>query len=195
MASEISILSQDLWSVAAGFRNGVHYGVKIRFPHALVMTTLFGRGTLAQRARSILTATYTHAKNLGGFVVIFKLTRLLLKYFRQKEDSFNTFVGGLIGGAIMFGDNTPITSQINMYIMSRVIFGLGRTLTNAKLIEYKPWMFTLFGAVSWGLVMYLYYHEKNVLQGSLTASMNYIYGDTDKAPITNLWTLLTKGIY
>ena len=36
----------DSWllSVIRGFRNGVIYGAKIRFPHALVMTFLFREG-------------------------------------------------------------------------------------------------------------------------------------------------------
>jgi hypothetical protein len=34
-------------SVLRGFRNGVVYGCKIRFPHALVMTLLFKEGRLA----------------------------------------------------------------------------------------------------------------------------------------------------
>lgn len=33
----------DLLSIVKGFRNGLVYGAKIRFPHALVMTLLFRR--------------------------------------------------------------------------------------------------------------------------------------------------------
>lgn len=33
----------DFLSVVKGFRNGLVYGAKIRFPHALVMTLLFRR--------------------------------------------------------------------------------------------------------------------------------------------------------
>jgi peroxisomal membrane protein 4 len=32
-------------SVLKGFRNGVVYGAKVRFPHALVMTILFKTGS------------------------------------------------------------------------------------------------------------------------------------------------------
>ena len=34
----------DLFSILNGARNGLVYGVKIRFPHALLMSILFGRG-------------------------------------------------------------------------------------------------------------------------------------------------------
>lgn len=34
----------DVLSVLKGARNGIVYGVKIRFPHALIMSILFGKG-------------------------------------------------------------------------------------------------------------------------------------------------------
>jgi peroxisomal membrane protein 4 len=38
----------DLLSLVKGARNGFVYGVKVRFPHALVMAIIFGRGESAQ---------------------------------------------------------------------------------------------------------------------------------------------------
>lgn len=35
----------DLLSILKGFRSGIVYGAKVRFPHALVMTILFKTGT------------------------------------------------------------------------------------------------------------------------------------------------------
>jgi peroxisomal membrane protein 4 len=35
----------DLLSILKGFRSGVVYGTKVRFPHALVMTILFKTGS------------------------------------------------------------------------------------------------------------------------------------------------------
>jgi peroxisomal membrane protein 4 len=35
----------DLLSIVKGFRSGVVYGAKVRFPHALVMTILFKTGS------------------------------------------------------------------------------------------------------------------------------------------------------
>lgn len=34
----------DALAVLKGARNGIVYGVKIRFPHALIMSILFGKG-------------------------------------------------------------------------------------------------------------------------------------------------------
>lgn len=35
----------DYLAILKGARNGFVYGVKVRFPHALIMAILFGRGT------------------------------------------------------------------------------------------------------------------------------------------------------
>lgn len=34
----------EIFSILKGARNGIVYGVKIRFPHAVVMSILFGKG-------------------------------------------------------------------------------------------------------------------------------------------------------
>lgn len=34
----------DALAILKGARNGIVYGVKIRFPHALIMSILFGKG-------------------------------------------------------------------------------------------------------------------------------------------------------
>ena len=38
----------DYLAILKGARNGFVYGVKVRFPHALIMAILFGRGTYVQ---------------------------------------------------------------------------------------------------------------------------------------------------
>jgi peroxisomal membrane protein 4 len=38
-------LLHDLMAIIKGFRNGLVYGAKVRFPHALVMTFLFQSGS------------------------------------------------------------------------------------------------------------------------------------------------------
>lgn len=40
-----SRILHDLLAIVKGFRNGIVYGVKIRLPHAFVMTFLFNNGT------------------------------------------------------------------------------------------------------------------------------------------------------
>lgn len=40
----------DYLGILKGARNGLVYGVKVRFPHALIMAILFGRGEYVQPA-------------------------------------------------------------------------------------------------------------------------------------------------
>jgi peroxisomal membrane protein 4 len=181
-----------LLTVVQGLRNGILYGAKIRFPHALVMTFLFREGTLQEKFKSIYKATYQHAKNLGIFALIFKSIRVILRWLRQTDDGLNTFIAGLVGGYFRFGNNDPITSQINMYIMSRVIFGLANGLVRSEVVPYYPQTYTAFGSIIWGLVMWLFFHHRGLLQRSMEASMQEIYVDSDK--ITTLPTSIT-GIW
>jgi hypothetical protein len=39
----------DYLAILKGARNGFVYGVKVRFPHALIMAILFGRGEYVSR--------------------------------------------------------------------------------------------------------------------------------------------------
>jgi hypothetical protein len=48
------------------------------------------------------------------------------------EDGVNHFLGGVVGGWIMWGDDNPINSQINMYILSRIAWGITRTAVRRK---------------------------------------------------------------
>jgi len=153
---------KELIAIVRGFRNGVVYGFKIRLPHAFVMTMLFRSGSLHDKFRAIARATYNHSKNLGVYVAVFKIVRLLMRLLRAKEDHFNTVVGGLVGGALVFGHNDPINSQINMYVMSRVIFGFGRTLLRHNVCSYYPQIFTAFAGIVWSAVMYLHYYEVRI---------------------------------
>jgi len=75
-------------------------------------------------------------------------------------------------------------TQINMYVMSRVIFGLLRLATNRGLIPEweKGWGYTLFAGLVWGAVMLLFESEAGVLQKSLANSMEYLYHDSDRGP-------------
>lgn len=162
-------------SIIRGFRQGVVYGCKIRFPHALVMTVLFRNGSMSEKAKDIFNATYTHAWNLGRFVAVYKAFVCIFRHFRGVESGFNSLAAGFIGGAIMFGQNNPINSQINMYILSRIIFGLIRTGLNHGIIAEIPYAYTLYAATIWALVMYLFHFQEGTLQSSLCSSMQYLY--------------------
>ncbi len=57
-------------------------------------------------------ATYSHARNLAIFVLIYKSLVAGQKYLQGKEESYRTFIAGLIGGYVVFGENNAINNQV-----------------------------------------------------------------------------------
>eukprot|EP01084_Bolivina_argentea_P107763 192647_1 len=64
----IPTFSDDVLSVMRGFRNGFIYGIRIRLPHAFVMTLLFNRGPIDKMSSMIFKKTKEHSIHLGRFV-------------------------------------------------------------------------------------------------------------------------------
>ncbi|KAM4831758.1 peroxisomal membrane protein 4 [Urocitellus parryii] len=163
-----------------GFRNGIVYGVKIRAPHALVMTFLFRSGSLRDKLRAILQATYTHSRNLACFVFVYKGLCALQSHTQGKAYQSHSFLAAFIGGFLIFGDNNNINSQINMYLTSRVLFALCRLGVEKGYIPELRWdPFPLYTAVVWGLVLWLFEYHRPTLQPSLQSSMTYLYEDSN----------------
>jgi len=184
----------DVLAILKGARNGFVYGVKIRFPHALVMSILFGRGNWNARARAIYRSTKQHAFNLAKFVSIYKTLLLLQKKLNNgKERNIDTFVAGLIGGYIVFGDRNAVNEQIVLYVISRVLAsflprmnepyrlstGTSSSASVVKPIPPDSRYFTVFAALSWGAVMYLFRHRGETIQPGMFHSMVYLYRDSE----------------
>uniref|UniRef100_A0A8C4WW70 Peroxisomal membrane protein 4 n=1 Tax=Eptatretus burgeri TaxID=7764 RepID=A0A8C4WW70_EPTBU len=167
----------------------LRYGAKVRAPHALVTTFLFRSTSMQEKLRTIVYATYTHSRNLACFVFIYKsLTvaqRWLLGCARQPQ----AFLAACVGGWLVFGTNNSINSQINMYLLSRVLFGLVRLGTERGLLP-RPAQdtFPFFAALIWGLVLWLFEYHRHVLQPSLQGSMTYLYDDS------NVWHDITDWL-
>ena len=67
-------------AILSALLGGGRYGVKIRFPHALVMTSLFRRDLTAnEKIRTILKLTREHAINLAAFAALYKTMLAILK--------------------------------------------------------------------------------------------------------------------
>ncbi|KAF8343802.1 Tim17/Tim22/Tim23/Pmp24 family-domain-containing protein [Cantharellus anzutake] len=180
----------DYLSILKGARNGFVYGVKIRFPHALIMSVLFGRGDVQSRIKQIFKATRTHALNLAKFVTIYKTLLLLQRKLNDdKERSADTFIAGLIGGYIVFGERTAINEQIVLYVASRVLASFiprsfpsknppGINGTN-KPIPPNAKLFTVFASLTWALVMWLFRHREETINPGMWSSMKYLYLDSN----------------
>eukprot|EP00457_Paulinella_chromatophora_P019055 gb/GEZN01020589.1/.p1 GENE.gb/GEZN01020589.1/~~gb/GEZN01020589.1/.p1 ORF type:complete len:215 (-),score=7.34 gb/GEZN01020589.1/:34-657(-) len=169
-------------SVVRGFRHGFVYGCKIRAPHAFVMSFLFGRGSVNDKLKYIAEATFSHAKNLGTFVALYKLLLCLLRHVRKSNDGINPFIAGFIAAVPVWARESPISSQINMYVLSRIIFGLVRYAAKQQVLPVVPGAFRWSACLIWGTVMCLFHVDRKVLQGSLERSMVYLYEESDTWP-------------
>lgn len=211
-------LFHDALAIVKGLRNGLVYGAKIRFPHALVMTFLFRDDPykmvsmiaiiticrLPEKIKFILAATKQHSWNLGKFVTIFKTMKLILKLADGGvEKSHHAFLAGCVGGYAVFRNDNPVNNQIVMYLLSRVAIGLVKLAYQATIVQVKAtdgtgrlsWLaqhgFEIEATIVWGLVMWLFTHYRHVLQPSLQASMQYLYVDSNTWD--SLWTLLVHN--
>ncbi|CAK7241160.1 MAG: hypothetical protein STHCBS139747_002619 [Sporothrix thermara] len=187
----------DILAIVKGARNGAVYGAKVRFPHALVMVFLFRSGTIREKVGLVLRATRHHASNLARFAIVYKTTCMLLRYLADgKEGTYDSFLGGLLGGYVVFGSRTrsgkisSINMQIVIYVFARVILALAKLSVKpgvglpivsqpelSKTISHYAW--PAFAAGSWAMVMHLFRYHDAEIQSSLRNSMSYIYVQSD----------------
>lgn len=68
-----------------------------------------------QRAWFVYKATKQHALNLAKFVTIYKTMLLAQKQLGNggKEKSLDTFIAGLVGGWIVFGQRNAVNEQVS----------------------------------------------------------------------------------
>ncbi len=67
----------ELRAIVYGLVGGGRYGMKIRLPHAAVMTLLFRKNTsFEDKVKIVLKSTYEHSRNLASFAAIYKVRNL-----------------------------------------------------------------------------------------------------------------------
>ncbi|KAF5356282.1 hypothetical protein D9756_004228 [Leucocoprinus leucothites] len=184
----------DYLAILKGARNGFVYGVKVRFPHALVMSILFGRGSWQDRASVIFKATRQHAFNLAKFVTLYKAFLLVQKKANSgKPRSSDTFIAGLLGGYLVFGKRNAVNEQIVLYVVSRVVASFiprasspyntspQSSLAGSAVKPVPPdsRYFSLFAALAWGSVMWLFQNKGENIQPGMFNSMKYLYRDSE----------------
>lgn len=70
--------SSELEAILGAMIAGARYGIKIRLPHAFVMTFLFKRQlTTQQKLNTIFKLTLEHASNLASFATLYKVIHSL----------------------------------------------------------------------------------------------------------------------
>jgi peroxisomal membrane protein 4 len=127
-----------------------------------------------------------------------------------KERSIDTFIAGLVGGYIVFGDRNAVNEQVRcfnsnfnstsheeyqivLYVISRVLAsflpranqpynvstGSARSASTVQPIPPDSKYFSVFAALSWGAVMYLFRHRAETIQPGMFSSMAYLYRDSE----------------
>ena len=77
---------KECTAVVAATWAGARYGIKIRLPHALIMTFMFRRDLdTAAKLRMVVKAVAEHARSLGSFAFCYKACLLLLKAWDRQE--------------------------------------------------------------------------------------------------------------
>lgn len=189
----------EVLSILKGARNGIVYGAKIRFPHALVMVFLFGSGTPREKFRKILTATRQHASRLGMYVALYKTVMIVLRdlFHNGKQSPNDSFIAGLIGGWYMFGERTPVNEQVRIELLTQIVlYCVGRCIASLipradvpsdypahKVIPVDNTSHQIFAALTWGWVMWLFTNRRQNLNGGLVNSMDCTYAPLTARPL------------
>ncbi|KAF2187737.1 peroxisomal membrane protein 4 [Zopfia rhizophila CBS 207.26] len=193
----------DILTLVKGIRNGMVYGCKVRFPHALVMIFLFRHGSFRSKCWQVFLATRMHARNLGLFALVYKSSMLFLRHTSPtgKERHYDSFLAGLIGGYTVFGRNihNSVSQQIVIYVFARVCLALAKLAVQPRHVgrvegggggmglikdeglrrEVVRNAWPVFASVSWAAVMYIFRWHPEIVQPSLRSSMQYIYVQSD----------------
>lgn len=74
--------------------------------------------SLREKLKLIAQATYTHSRNLAYFVFIYKGLMALQSQLLGEKIPFHSFLAACIGGWLVFGENNPINSQVNVFVES-----------------------------------------------------------------------------
>lgn len=200
----------DILTLVKGVRNGIVYGSKVRFPHALVMIFLFRSGSLRSKATLVYKATRQHARNLGLFALVYKSSMIFLRHTSPtgKERHYDAFLAGLIGGYTVFGRtiHNSVSQQIVIYVAARVCLAIAKLAVQPRQVggsgihggakghtggwelfgngDMRRAMakngWPVFASLSWAMVMYIFRWHPESVQSSLRSSMSYIYVQSDE---------------
>ncbi|MCJ1257432.1 hypothetical protein MMC24_005257 [Lignoscripta atroalba] len=156
------------------------------------MVFLFRSGTFREKLRIILKSTRQHARNLATFAVTYKAGMLFLRQIPSplsststigKEGPYDAFLAGLVGGYAVFGrgHQSSVNQQIVIYVFARVVLALAKLSVQKggvvppalkEGVTTNAW--PVFGALSWGMVMWLFRWHPESIQPSMRSSMKYM---------------------
>ncbi|RNF27168.1 peroxisomal membrane protein 4 [Trypanosoma conorhini] len=163
-----------------GFRNGFVYGVRIRAPHALVLNVVWSHAPWRVKARRIYAATRKHSISLGLAGLTVSLVRSILRKLQGEPHMWHSALAGFIVGSVFWGEQSPVTVQMSMYILSRILSAMLFILAGKYGWKIPPNAFRFYSGVLWMIVMPLFLYHGEAVQPSMRTAMQYIYQDNEK---------------
>ena len=130
------------------------------------------------KLKGAIKLAWQHGRNLGTFVFIYKLVQCLLKQLLNTDSSAVSFIAGIVGAFFVWSERNSVNQQICFYLLSRILEGTAKKLQKAGKIPNIT-AFPFVSMICWGVVMYLFEDDKQVLQGSLQSSMTFLPKDSD----------------
>lgn len=138
-------LYRPLLEIVRSSRNGIVYGGKIRFSHALVINLLYRSGPIVPRLKQVLKATKEHSAVLASFAIVYKTAVNVLKQDQilGPNTALVKFIAGAFGGWVVYSQhfgafNPGITHQITLYCFLRVLLALGKIILDLYLQCRQP---------------------------------------------------------
>ena len=134
-----------------------------------------------------------HGFNLGCYVGIYKFICHILRTQAGINSGLDSWVAGLVGGAIAFGDSSGISGAVNnqivLYLFARGVEGALKSMVNRgylpkQLDVRSPTGFRLFAAFSLALILYLTEYEPETLKSGFMVTMDELYYDSNVGPVT-----------
>lgn len=178
-------VQQSLKLIIKGLIHSFRFGTRTRIPHGFVNKFLvnYDTGELTKKLQFIFDTTWEHSVLLAKWVTLYKFLLWIFRSLEKKSDSqWHHLVAGFIGGWYVFGaQKTGVTTQINLYVFSRVFMGLWRILHEKKYLPEGPkgngWR--LFSAFTWAIVMWQFAFYKSNISKGMGSAMNFLYVESN----------------
>lgn len=195
-------MKSSIESILGLSKRGYLYGSKLRLAHSFTLLIIFAKiknsKDLKTRLLRVLSSSQKHGLSLTLFAGVYKLLLIALaKLQGNPPTKSDYFLSAFVSGYLVFGNqilyfSNGISQQITLYILSRVMIGMFRLLSEkiglllskktrkspkdiTKVLNNHTW--NVVAALSWGLVMVLWKFHRNVLNSLMLSSMDHIYSD------------------
>jgi len=175
-SSAASVVYDEIRAIVAALVGGARYGVRIRLPHAAVMTALFRKNLSAQeKLRNVLMLVREHASNLAVFAALYKTILALLKLLsrrlrgldslqqREREENILRSLGRLF--VLTFGKKV---FSVKRNVGSNCDFSTKMDLVPVyamTVMPYLQWVVTI------EVKLHLYVHHQDTQKESVTLSL------------------------